>query len=102
MAAQGSQFRIFTSLDLSGFTILLTGSTGVRTINIVSAPSSGTVSYAGLTLTNHNYLGTWPLLQLPGLTGATAVTIAISMIAGYYGFALLAASGTNNRSKNSL
>ena len=38
-------------------------------------------------------------LQLPGLTGATAVTIAVTMIAGYYGAALLLASDTTNRSR---
>ena len=39
------------------------------------------------------------MLQLPGLTGATAVTIAVTMIAGYYGAALLLASDTTNRSR---
>ena len=32
-----------------------------------------------------------------GMTGAQAVTIAIAMIAGYYGFALITASSINNR-----
>ena len=62
-AVTSSVFRSFTSINLSGFTILLTGS-APRTINIVSAPSSGTVSYAGLTVTNFNTWGTWPLLQV--------------------------------------
>jgi len=95
-AVSGSRFRSFTSINLSGFTVLLSGS-APRTINIVSSPSAGTVTFAGLEITNFNRYGTWPLLQLPGLTGATAVTIAISMIAGYYGFALLTASSANNR-----
>ena len=87
-----------------------------RSISLVSQPSSGSSTYLGLTVTNFNQFGTWPLLQvrlgqalvavlmlvmpqLPGLTGATAVTIAVTMIAGYYGAALLLASDTTNRSR---
>ena len=138
--AGDSVFRTFTSINLSGFTILLSGSTSKchvspvschtsrvpcnmsrvlcpgRSISLVSQPSSGSSTYLGLTVTNFNQFGTWPLLQvrlgqalvavlmlvmpqLPGLTGATAVTIAVTMIAGYYGAALLLASDTTNRSR---
>ena len=90
-------FRTFTTINLSGFTVLLSGS--VRTVNIVSFPSSGTVTFNGLTVTNYNPFSTLPLLQLPGFNGATAVTIAISMFIAYYGAALVAASSAT-RSKN--
>ena len=50
-------------------------------------------------MTNYNKFSTLPLLQLPGLNGATAVTIAISMYIAYYGAALLAARSVNNRSR---
>ena len=94
--------RVFSTINLSGFTILLSGS-APRTINIVSAPSSGAVTYNGLTVTSYNQWGTYPLLQLPGLTGATAVTIFVSMVAAYYGLALLSASSaSSNASKGSL
>ena len=52
-----------------------------------------------MTVTNYNKFSTLPLLQLPGLNGATAVTIAISMYIAYYGAALLAARSVNNRSR---
>ena len=91
-----SFFRTFTTINLSGFTVLLTGS--VRTVNIVSFPSSGTVTFSGVTVTNYNPFATLPLLQLPGLNGATAVTIAISMFIAYYGAALFSAASAN-RSK---
>ena len=91
-----SLFRTFTTINLSGFTVLLSGS--VRTVNIVSFPSSGTATFNGLTVTNYNPFSTLPLLQLPGFNGATGVTIAISMIIAYYGAALFAAASAN-RSK---
>ena len=92
-----SFFRTFTSINLSGFTVLLSGS--APTVNIVSFPSSGTVTFNGLTVTNYNPFSTLPLLQLPGFTGATAVTIAISMILAYYGAALFAAASANRSKK---
>ena len=92
-----SLFRTFTTINLSGFTVLLSGS--VRTVNIVSFPSSGTATFNGLTVTNYNPFSTLPLLQLPGFNGATGVTIAISMIIAYYGAALFAAASAN-RSKS--
>ena len=94
-AVTSSVLRVFSTINLSGFTILLSGS-APRTINIVSAPSSGAVTYNGLTVTSYNQWGTYPLLQLPGLTGATAVTIFVSMVAAYYGLALLSASSANS------
>ena len=51
------------------------------------------MSYAGLTFTNHNPAATLPLLQLPGLTGASAVTLALAMIGLYYSYALLTNTG---------
>lgn len=89
--------RVFSTINLSGFTILLSGFAAPRTINIVSAPSSG-VTYNGITVTSFNTWGTYPLLQLPGLTGATAVTIFVSMVAAYYGLALFSASSASNTS----
>ena len=97
-AVSSSVLRVFSSINLSGFTFLLSGS-APRTINIVSAPT-GAVSYNGLTVTSFNTWGTYPLLQLPGLTGATAVTIFVSMVAAYYGLALLSASSSNNSNKS--
>ena len=97
-AVSSSVLRVFSTINLSSFTILLSGAAAPRTINIVSAPSSG-VTYNGLTVTNFNTWGTYPLLQLPGLTGATAVTIFVSMVAAYYGLALLSASSASNTSK---
>ena len=63
-----SVLRVFSSINLSGFTFLLSGS-APRTINIVSAPT-GAVSYNGLTVTSFNTWGTYPLLQLPGHPGS--------------------------------
>ena len=99
-AVSSSVLRVFSSINLSGFTVLLSGS-APRTINIVSAPT-GAVSYNGLTVTSFNTWGTYPLLQLPGLTGATAVTIFVSMVAAYYGLALLSASSSSNNNKSIL
>merc|ERR1711860_182825 len=78
-AVTSSVLRVFSTINLSGFTILLSGS-APRTINIVSAPSSGAVTYNGLTVTSYNQWGTYPLLQLPGLPGAPAVTLFVSTV----------------------
>ena len=94
-----SVLRVFSTISLSSFTILLSGAAAPRTINIVSAPSSGVTTYNGLTVTSFNTWGTYPLQQLPGLTGATAVTIFVSMVAAYYGLAILSASSASDTSK---
>ena len=152
--AGDSVFRTFTSINLSGFTILLSGSTSKCNVSRVSRHVSHPVYHVtcpGYHVTCPVYHVTCALprplhqpgvaallrqlhlprphrhqlqpvrdlaavageaagedlvvvlmlvmLQLPGLTGATAVTIAVTMIAGYYGAALLLASDTTNRSR---
>ena len=145
--AGDSVFRTFTSINLSGFTILLSGSTSKCNVSRVSRHVSHPVYHVTCPVYHVTCALPRPLhqpgvaallrqlhlprphrhqlqpvrdlaavageaagedlvvvlmlvmLQLPGLTGATAVTIAVTMIAGYYGAALLLASDTTNRSR---
>ena len=102
--------RTVNTLNFNGFSILFSGRPSewsedrsplallqwtlcTAGLNIGSVTTKAVVSYAGLTFTNHNPAATLPLLQLPGLTGASAVTLALAMIGLYYSYALLTNTG---------
>merc|ERR1712241_1478553 len=91
--------RTFSSLSLSTFLVLLSGSSVVLKVLSSVSTSSGALLppiYNGLTVTSYDKWSTLPFLQLPGLNSSHAILLVLTMMASYIIGAYLVVQYPNN------